>query len=725
MKNYLPLIILFLTTAIIVTFALTRQSFFCLYALVLLLIAIGLHFAYKFIRHLCFETRKLLKVEVSNNLVFYDVDQRHKADAVGPFQPTWSRSYIINDERWIANGTFVDYMLAKYPDIVPYQRIRELYALDKYNPMSSADRVRFARGTVYVTYMSMIARQDERAVDEVDCQDELENKYKVSDLKRAMRIYRRNGSHYIRFICLLAALAASASGITYGAYRGVSVIAYHLNFNAADYKEPPPFRPRTRINHPLHPPAPKACTRSISLVDNPPPFRNQEFNRNASVNVTAAMRYRLAAYNGPLALDERLVECIHHVIDDLIKLFPFEDYTFIDPYDTAAVHTWIDSRPYLQSRKQQLHQQVDTDFPQRKKNLDPHIKQESYPKPSRPRFIVARVDGGKIVYGPLFQNMNDWFFHLPFTTKHIPTQDRPAYISNYLHGDKYFVTDHTAFEAAAVKEVQDLFEMRVYKAILPEQFHACLDELTAPVHMTERNTKIGLSCDAIRWSGEMNTSLGNSIMNYASIMAAAEYLGYQVTAVVEGDDALIGVPAEASKVEYARVMAMMGFNIKIDEYIFAGDAGYCSMYWDHDLNVAVKLTDRLPDVCWTNPQSLLVCTREELLMAKLAALSVECPYLPGMWMLFNDTAVNSPLNQYEVEMLGATVGDKCYSYHGRQGREPTLQERVNYQMCTHFDVGDQFLVESLAGNVEEAITYMYEACCDTTFAREQYIRQVH
>lgn len=725
MKICNPLIPLLFSIISIIAFALTKRIDVSLSVLIALIIITFAYYFVGYIRRVCFKGRDRLTVVRGNDLVEYNVDRRHKADAVGPFEPTYSVSYIVNGERRVVNGTFVDYMLSKYPEIVPLHRIRDLYALDKYSPMGVADRNRFAQDTCYVTYMAMIKRQDDRAMDEIDCQDELENRYKVSDYARALRILRRNGSHYIRFICLLAMMFSVGTGVTYGAYKAVQLVAWHIDFNAANYKAPPPLRPNTRINHPLKRPALKNGTCSVSLVDNPPPFRNQEFNRNAPVNVTAAMRYRLAAYNGPLALDDELRQCIDDVIDSLVKLFPFDDYLFIDPHDMQATHDWIDSRPYLMLRKQQLHEQVEKDFGQRRRNVEPHIKQESYPKPSRPRFIVARVDGGKVLYGPLFQNLNDWFFHLPFTTKHIPSENRPRYISNYLYGDKYFVTDHTAFEAAAVKEVQDLFEMKVYKAIVPPAYHHYLDQLTEPVYMMERNTRISISCDAIRWSGEMNTSLGNSIMNYASIMATAKYLKYNVSAVVEGDDALIGVPANATKEEYSRVMSMMGFNIKIDEYQFAGDAGYCSMYWDRDMNVAVKLTDRLPDICWTNPQSLLVCTREELLMAKLASLSVECPYLPGLWKMFVGGVVRSPLNLYEVEMLTATAADKCYEYHGRPGREPTLQERANYQMCTHFDIGDQFIIERISEDISSAITHMYRACGDTTFASEQYTMQVH
>ena len=152
---------------------------------------------------------------------------------------------------------------------------------------------------------------------------------------------------------------------------------------------------------------------------------------------------------------------------------------------------------------------------QRSGRVEAFIKEEYYPEYKNPRAILARGDLAKAIFGPMFEQLNHVFFTLPETVKKIPANKRPEYIEKNCKGPYYYVTDHTAFECSATAIIQHNMEMVVYRDILGPDAHPYLDVLLEEQIIGAGN---GVAkTPASRFSGEMNTSLGNSITNYVFI----------------------------------------------------------------------------------------------------------------------------------------------------------------------------------------------------------------
>jgi len=223
----------------------------------------------------------------------------------------------------------------------------------------------------------------------------------------------------------------------------------------------------------------------------------------------------------------------------------------------------------------------------------------------------------------------------------------------------------------------------------------------------------------------MNTSLGNTLGNYVSLRVTARLMGFTARAVVEGDDALISVPPGTDPERYRTIMRSMGFNVKIDTFSSPGSAGYCSMYWDSDLNTTIKLNTRLPDICWCSPSALHHSTRQELLNSRLASLSYQCRDIPCLWKFFDGHRATDRLNQYDRScVMGATDFRTYTEFYGLVGTEPTMAKRAAYASMCGLSVSDQMTIESQNHTLAETIALMYSLSTDTTFAASQYELQV-
>lgn len=288
---------------------------------------------------------------------------------------------------------------------------------------------------------------------------------------------------------------------------------------------------------------------------------------------------------------------------------------------------WVASRPYSCKRKAQMIEAIRTDPSWR---IDTFVKDEAYLEPGKaPRLINAANDARKTIFGPLFDAMNASLFCLPETTKHVPVRERPRYIDEYLMADDpsrvVFVTDMSAFECSMTAEMQQLVEFVVYKRILPGVYHKFLDRLLDDVTAVNVQTGVELKFSAIRLSGEMNTSLGNTITNLVSIYSACEILGvHEPRCVVEGDDAMVSVPRGVDPDRYVEVMRSMGYNIKMEAFDVApGMGGYCSMYWLGEAYVVDPLKTLL---CW--PVGGAHGSAEDQLACKAISLATSCPGVP-------------------------------------------------------------------------------------------------
>ena len=257
---------------------------------------------------------------------------------------------------------------------------------------------------------------------------------------------------------------------------------------------------------------------------------------------------------------------------------------------------------------------------QRGGRVEAFIKEEFYPEYKNPRAILARGDLAKAILGPAFDQLNHLFFTLPETVKRLPASQRPAYIEERCSGPYYYVTDHTAFECSATREIQEHIEMRIYRALMGPDMHEYLDILLA--HQEVKCLNGLASVPVSRFSGEMNTSLGNSITNYVFIKMLMERFNVTGNFFIEGDDGLLCFTKPLNTVQVSAFAKENGFNLKIDEVPRPGDAGFLSTYWTHELIPYKKpLGKYLAGTAWKLPQGVL--SAEELMISRLVSMIEE------------------------------------------------------------------------------------------------------
>lgn len=87
-----------------------------------------------------------------------------------------------------------------------------------------------------------------------------------------------------------------------------------------------------------------------------------------------------------------------------------------------------------------------------------------------------------------------------------------------------------------------------------------------------------LTGPARRWSGDMNTSLGNTISNLLCLRTALKLAGEDPDRViVEGDDSLVHVEHPARVPEIVHHLESMGLITKPIEFDSPGEAGFCHL----------------------------------------------------------------------------------------------------------------------------------------------------
>lgn len=214
------------------------------------------------------------------------------------------------------------------------------------------------------------------------------------------------------------------------------------------------------------------------------------------------------------------------------------------PEENFDFDEWIKQAPYTQERKRVL---IDTkaesysSYCKKMYNVKSHTKNESYPSYKAFRLICSRSDEYKCEVGPFFQKLGDIVFQNEHFIKKTPVEERPqALLDMFKDKVHTFFTDYSSFEATFVRELM-VIERGIYAWFL--EFSPHKDRLmklfdqgifsTNHIVLTDWAFSVLMK----RMSGEMNTSVGNGLMNMFMTFfileesGAAEYDGK-----FEGDD---------------------------------------------------------------------------------------------------------------------------------------------------------------------------------------------
>jgi len=303
---------------------------------------------------------------------------------------------------------------------------------------------------------------------------------------------------------------------------------------------------------------------------------------NTAQNALAGVLHRIGRSVPPVSTaDRRLLRSVAETIT--ISLFGA-----IGPR-IMGFEEWLEGTSYTMVRKEQLREL-------RRRlcanPLDPtlgrvkaFIKREKFATFKNPRIICAREDPVKVILGPVFKSLEHMIFKRPCFIKHVPVAERARHIVGHfgnLEGYQLYVNDHTSFEVHAFTTMSEL-EGTVYRQYLPEEWHEYIASmLYKPQRITLRHFSATV-CS--RMSGEMNTSLGNGLCNYLSVMTIL-YVKYgpvvleSVRCIIEGDDGIFAIPSCMTLTE--KDFERFGFVVKLEAVDSLGKAGFCSTYFSPD-----------------------------------------------------------------------------------------------------------------------------------------------
>jgi len=260
-------------------------------------------------------------------------------------------------------------------------------------------------------------------------------------------------------------------------------------------------------------------------------------------------------------------------------------------------------------------------------------KTETYQSYKHFRGINSRSDSFKCFSGPYFHAMEEVLFSRPEFIKRIPVVERGDYIRRRFaecDGMYTFESDFTSFEAH-FKPKWMLLECLYYIHFL-QYFPMVWMTMVAVLCSTNKCDFGGFTLSACaRMSGEMNTSLGNSLSNRLACRYLVASKGGRCVDLFEGDDGLVASNVKLCSKDYSDI----GLVVKLDKVENVKLAGFCGIYAGDDGHVVVDPRKVILNYGWSHSQSIAPSKRvvSGLRLAKALSLQAECPHCPMLWAL--------------------------------------------------------------------------------------------
>jgi hypothetical protein len=321
------------------------------------------------------------------------------------------------------------------------------------------------------------------------------------------------------------------------------------------------------------------------------------------------------------------------------------------PPDTdLTVETWLSEKTYPQSRKNELMakwneiggfagiEALDAKGRRKFTKCKSFMKDEVYPEYKHPRAINSRTDEYKCAVGPTFSAIEKVVFKRPEFIKRIPVRDRPKYIMErlFVEGADYDESDYTSYEALFIAIIMEICEFQLFDYMtehLPirEFFYRTLRRDIAGENVCVFKL-FTVFLQAIRMSGEMDTSLANGFANYMFMKFMCKVKKTKVKLVVEGDDSgnritITTQPGAAKPTEAD--FARLGLIIKLENHLHLEEMSFCGLIFDRvdQLNVTDP-RDVLATFGWTTNRYYKASSSKKLGLLRCKALSMAYQY-PG------------------------------------------------------------------------------------------------
>jgi len=262
-------------------------------------------------------------------------------------------------------------------------------------------------------------------------------------------------------------------------------------------------------------------------------------------------------------------------------LIPF---LFPDPkFELKTFDAYIEGRDFTVHKKQQWKEYHDTTmsklgrYDKRDTYVATHTKLEFYTEPKFYRGIYARSDRFKASYGPLISSIEDVVYKLQYFIKSVPVTQRPKYIHEFFGEDDVYSNDHSAYESSNNPYMMNSVLRPIYEHIASSHLDLVNDYMNALTsEQYIKATEYTAKTFGRRMSGEMDTSLGNGLVNLATIMYVLWSHGAKlddIKVIVEGDDSLFKVVPGVCEMDFKD----LGFSPKLECVGKCYQASFCGM----------------------------------------------------------------------------------------------------------------------------------------------------
>jgi hypothetical protein len=401
-------------------------------------------------------------------------------------------------------------------------------------------------------------------------------------------------------------------------------------------------------------------------------------------------------------------------------ILPHEDYSF---------ETWIATAPYPGVRRDELKKiyEASPELVERDFILKCFIKDESYTEFKYPRGIYSRSDRFKCKYGPLMKLVGDKMFAMDYFIKKIPVSDRAKHIQE-LYSDlklKFATNDFTAFESTFTTENMDI-ELEFLEfcfQFLPNRIDIMDDLRKIKKGMNKmqfRSFVVGLI--AKRYSGEMDTSLCNSLFNLMIVMFILYKSGepwQHLVPKIEGDDSIIPYYGKLD----ITIAKRLGANAKFEFFQEISHASFCGLVFDVDcLDIVTPIIPAFLDFGWTTREYRHSNKMTKLTLLRCKALSMlhtypGCPILHSLaCMAIRITkSINMVNNKTIKHYIKNHVDSHHYNkFHTILEYETTEKDKLVTMINRKINFKTRLLVEKLQGiSVEQQLNM------------EEYLDNIH
>lgn len=349
-------------------------------------------------------------------------------------------------------------------------------------------------------------------------------------------------------------------------------------------------------------------------------------------NVFAAAQHRIL--RKPLEPNRALLRKMKR----FIKRNFLKHFRCAKPEDFLTFDQWLDGTNYTEARKEELRKlrnELLDKTSGKHKELKSFLKDESYSEFKNPRTINSRTDSLKVLFGPIAKVIENITYENKAFIKHVPVPERPQYILDmFSYVTDLLEGDYTSYEASFSKFLMENIELVHYRKVLGPILHMFEDfglfEETKTSFSKVVFKLMVVFMTSIRFSGEMDTSVGNGCSNYWTFHFIAHMSGVKVLGmVIEGDDNLSSIIGKYNE----KLAEELGFRLKLKKHKRIQDSAFCGMIFDPEAKqIIADPIKQILNLGWTNRQysGANSKTRRVLLRAKGFSLLYQyagCPLL--------------------------------------------------------------------------------------------------